>query len=425
MNNLFRRIRYLLNRSRFDRELADDIEFHREMAAHAGNKNFGNTLRLREEARDAWGWTWIDRFAQDLRFTVRMLRNSPGFTAAAVLMLALGIGVNVAAFGFFNLMLLRPLPVRHPETILHFQRRSPQNAADNFPYPEFAFFQEHSQSLSAVLALSFDKLSMDGEEKPLNAHFVTSNFLTELGAEPALGRMLDPARDEAVGAPPAAVLSYGFWQRRFGADPSVAGRTLRLDGKPVTVIGVAGSGFSGLGLGTPDLWVPISQQPYFSSGGQSLTDFSERVIQVQMWGRLRPGLNPKAAEDELSSLAAELHRQHPSDIWDKETLPSEPGGYAVTIRPEMFPIFALAAALGLLILIAACGNLGSLLLARGVARENEISIRVALGAGTRPFDPSTAHRESRARLFGIDRRSSPRICCPSQSHPLDRSPQLA
>ncbi len=381
MTSLFRRLGYLLNRRRFDKELADDMEFHREMAAREGKKNFGNTLRLREEARDAWGWTWIDRFSQDLRFTLRMLRKSPGFTTAAVLMLALGIGVNVAAFGFFNLMLLRPLPIRHPETILHFQRRSPQNAADNFPYPEVAFFREHSQPLSAVLALSFDKLSMDGEEKPLNTHFVTANFLSELGAHPALGRILDPTRDEAADAPPVAVLSYGFWQRRFGADPSIVGRTIRLDGKPATIVGVAVSGFSGLGLGTPDLWVPINQQPYFSGGSQYLSDFSGRGIQVQMWGRLRPNLNPKVAEDELSSLAAELHRRHPDDIWDKETLPSEPGGYAVTIRPEMYPIFALAAALGLLILIAACGNLGSLLLARGVAREKEMAIRVAVGAG--------------------------------------------
>ena len=114
MKNLIRRLRYLLNRRRFDQELANDMEFHREMAAREGNRNFGNSLRLREEARDEWGWLWIDSFLQDLRYAARMLQRSPGFTLTAVTMLALGIGLNVAAFGFFNLMVLRPLPVRGP-----------------------------------------------------------------------------------------------------------------------------------------------------------------------------------------------------------------------------------------------------------------------------------------------------------------------
>jgi hypothetical protein len=176
MNELFRRLRYLLNRRRFDQELAQDMDFHREMAAREGRQNFGNPLRLREEARDAWGWTWIDALFQDFRYAARTLRKSPGFTLVAILLLALGIGVNVAAFGFFNLMVLRPLPVRQPETILHFERRAPGNFADNFPYSEVRFYQAHSRSLSAVLALNFDSLVMEGEEKPLHAHFVTANF---------------------------------------------------------------------------------------------------------------------------------------------------------------------------------------------------------------------------------------------------------
>jgi predicted permease len=392
MKELFRRLHYLLNRRRFDQELANDMEFHREMAARDGGGQFGNELRLREEARDAWGWTWIDRFSQDLRFAVRMLRKSPGFTVAAVLMLALGIGVNIAAFGFFNLMVLRPLPVRDPATLLRFQRRAPHSYASALPYPEMAFFREHSKTLSAVLALNASKLSIDGEEKQINAHFVTSNFFTELGARPMLGRRLDAARDAASDAGPVVVLSHAFWECHFGSDLLVTGKTIYLNGKPATVIGVASREFSGLSLDTQEVWAPITQQPYFVSGGKLLTDFSVEGSGVKMWGRLQPGLVPKVAEEELQSLARVLRKEHPNDIWEKESLPSEPGGYAKNVTgdrhgsgtegpDEMYPVIALVGTLVLLILAVACSNLGSLLLARGVTREREIAIRVSVGAG--------------------------------------------
>jgi predicted permease len=393
MNELFRRLRYLLNRRRFDQELANDMEFHREMAARDGNARVGSTLRLREEAREVWGWTWIERLSQDLHYAARKLRQSPGFTVAAVLMLAIGIGVNVAVFGFFDLMVLRPLPIRDPGTLVRFHRRSLQNYAFALPYPEMAFFREHSRTLSTVLALNSTNLATEGEEKQIDANFVTANFFSELGARARLGRMLN-ASDAASGAEPVVVLGNGFWQRHYGADPSVIGKTIRLNGKPATVIGVAFREFSGLSLQQPDLWASVTQQPYFASGSHLLTDFSVESPGVQMWGRLQPGVTPKAAEGELKSLALELRRQQPKDIWEKENLPGEPGGYAKSLmignrrgtgaegQEQLYPVFVLAGSLCLLILAVACGNLGSLLLARGVARQREISIRVAIGAGS-------------------------------------------
>ena len=379
MSEFLRRIKYLLHRRRFDRELAHDLEFHREMAAREGSAPLGHDLLLREQARDAWGWTWMDRLAQDLGYAARMLRKSPGFAASAVLMLALGIGVNVAAFGFFDLMFLRPLPVREPATLLRFNRASAQDYADNFTYPEVAFYREHATRLSAVMAVGFDKLTVDGATQ-IDAHFVTANFFNELGARAKLGRLLDVSRDEAANAPPVVVLSAEFWQRHFAADAAIVGQTIRLNAQPATVIGVASSEFSGLAYGAPALWAPIAQQPYFIKGSR-LNDFSESGISVMMSGRLAPGASPRAAEAELASLAAELHRRHPKDVWEKESVPSKPGGYANNVRHEMAPIFALVGALAFLILAAACANLGGLLLARGVAREREIAIRVALGAG--------------------------------------------
>src|SRR5689334_16543993 len=150
ISELGRRLWYLVQRRRLDRELADDMEVHRELAALAAARGngeatrFGSTLRWREEAREAWGWMWIDRLSQDLRYGARLLRRSPGFTIVAILMLTVGIGINIAAFGFFNLMVLRPLPVRDPGSLLKFSRQAPGNFADNFPYPAVAFYREHA-----------------------------------------------------------------------------------------------------------------------------------------------------------------------------------------------------------------------------------------------------------------------------------------
>jgi predicted permease len=395
MPELFRRLKYLLHRRRLERELAEDMAVHQEMAARAGLSNFGNTLRLREEAREAWGWMWIERLTQDLRYAARTLRKSPGFALAAILMLAIGIGVNVAVFGFFNLMILRPISVREPGTLLRFHRRNLTQYAFAVPYPEAAFFREHSRTLSAVIGVNTTEVFFEGEDQPVDGKFVTANFFRELGGASSMGRMLDPAIDEPADAAPAIVLGHDFWQRHFGADRSVIGKTVRIDDRPATVVGVAAAGFSGVASGVkePAFWAPIGQQPYFNQGSQLLTDLSVESPGVSLWGRLAPGQSPKAAEEELRSLAVQLRHLHPADIWEDERLVSEPGGFTTAMiagnrrgtgaeeRDPIYPIFALAGTLTLLILAVACGNLGSMLLARGVARQREIAIRVAIGAG--------------------------------------------
>ncbi len=382
MTEWFRRLRYLLNRSRFDRELADDLEFHREMAARAGGARLGDAVRLREDARDAWGWTWIDRLQQDLHYAARMLWRSPGFTVTAVLTLAIGIGANVAAFGFLNLIVLRPLPVRDPDSLLRFERHSPEHHATDLPFAEMAFVRAHSTTLSAVLASHSTQLTLKGADKPISVHFVTTNFFEELGAEPRLGRALDPHRDDRPDAEPVVVLSHGFWQRQYGANPGVIGTILYLNGKPATVAGVAAEDFSGLRLSSPDLWTPLGAQPYFVDGSQLLTSLSAEGG-VKMWGRMRPGTTPEIVEQELRSLVTTLRAAHPADIWEDETLASSPGGYEkIGSGPDdPLPVFAIIGVLVLLILAVACANLGGLLLARGVARERELTIRAAVGAG--------------------------------------------
>jgi predicted permease len=390
-----RRIQYLFNRGRLDRELANDMEFHREMAARDGVESFGNSLKLREEAREAWGWTWIDRLSQDLRYAFRMMRRSPGFTASAVLMLAVGIGVNVAVFSFFNLVVVRTLPIREPQSLLRFHRSANQNYASDVPYASLAFYREHTQTMSAILGFDSTHVAVEGMEEPSKIYFVTANFFHDLGGRAAAGRLFDPTGDEDRTAAPVAVISQPYWQRAYGGDQGVIGKVVRLNGKPVTLIGVVENRFSGLVANSPDFWMPMIHQPYLVEGSELLISFSPDKDGVDMWGRLKPGFNAKHAEDELRMLTAELRKEHPNDIWEDERLISEPGGYVQNaggrsrgngptpgLRERLYPVFGLAAALSFLILAVACSNLGSLLLARGVARQREMAMRTAVGAGT-------------------------------------------
>jgi predicted permease len=379
VGTLFRRLRYLLNRRQLDQELESDMEFHREMMAREGRRNFGNPLRLREQARDAWGWTWIERLGQDLRYALRTLMRSPGFTITAILVLAIGIGVNVTAFSLFNMVALKPLPVRDPGSLVQLQRRSPEIIQGEMPYPSVIFYRDHAKTLSAVMAvMGVPPMNLEGSAEPVRTSFATGNYFSELGTHAALGRLFDPVAEDKSDAAPVAVLSYGAWQRRFGGDPSLVGRTIRLDDKPATVIGILPSAFASLGGQTPDVWLPLAQQPYFIEGSKVLTDSS--ASSVRMWARLAPGVTAKMAEQELLALTNELRRQHPKEIWDNEYIRSDPGGHLQVMKPEMYQVATMVAVLTLLILAVACANLGGLLLARGVTREREMGIRMAIGA---------------------------------------------
>jgi predicted permease len=379
MRQLFRRLRYLLSRSRFDRELQADMEFHCEMAAAGGGAHFGSVLRLREEARDAWGWTWIERLQQDVRYGFRVLARSPRFTVLAVLVLAIGIGVNVAAFSLFDMVALRPLPVPDANRLVRLERRSPNDYTSEMSYPSFLFYRDHARTLSASMAVfGIPPLHIDDDIQGASSCFVTPNYFAELGTRPALGRVFSPGLDGSAGAPPAALISYGLWQRRFAGDPHVVGRIIRLNQEPVTIAGVTPYTLATLGGQHPDIWLPIAQQPYFVDGSRVLDDFDN--ASVRMWGKLAPGVSAPAAEQELRSLTNELRRQHPTAVWEKEFIQVSPGGHLQVMQPVMYQAAAVVAVLTMLILAVACGNLGALLLARAVQREREIGIRLAIGA---------------------------------------------
>jgi len=380
MGELWRRISYLFNRRRLDDELESDMAFHREMTAAAGRYNFGNTLRMREQSREAWGWTWLDRLMQDLHYGVRILARSPGFTIMAVTILGIGIGVNIAAFSFFNMVALKPIPVRDAESIVRLERRSLDSYTSEMAYPSFAFYRDNARSLSAAMAvLGVPPMQIDDDLQPTSVSFVTPNFFTELGTPAAYGRLFTPSLDNSPAAQPSVILSYEVWQHRFSGDPSIIGRTIRISKRPATVIGILPYDFASLGGRGPDIWMPMAQQPYFIQGSKVLTDW--RDSSVRMWGRLAPGLTAKVAEQELRGLTHQLQKQHPEAVWDEnEFLQISPGSHLQVMQPRMYEVAGMVGVLTLLILAVSCANLGGLMLARAVAREREMSIRIAIGA---------------------------------------------
>jgi predicted permease len=235
-----------------------------------------------------------------------------------------------------------------------------------------------------MAVLGIPPIQIDNDIQGTSGSFVTPTYFTQLGTRAAYGRMLDPTVDDSIGAPPVMVISYGLWQRRFAGDPNVIGRTIHLNRKPVTIVGVTPYALATLGGQNPDIWLPISQQPHFVEGSKVLNDFDNSS--VRMWGKLAAGVSAHSAEQELRSLTNELRRQHPTAVWDKEFIQISPGGHLQVMQPEMYQVAAMVAVLTLLILAIACGNLGALLLARAVQREREIGIRLAIGAsGARVF----------------------------------------
>jgi predicted permease len=375
LRELLRRIHYLLNRRRFDDELAEEMAFHREMAEKGGGMPLGDALRLREDSREAWGVMWLDRLGQDLRYAFRSMRTSPVFTTVAVLVLSIGIGATVAAFSAFNMVALRPLPVRDPESILRFGRHAANRSASDVPFPAVAFYREHTRTLSAVLAQTESGLRLENGERRSSTFFVTANFFDELGARARLGRLFNSG-DERPDAPTTVVLGQSFWASHFGSDPSVVGTSVRLNGKDATVIGVVAREFSGLSGDSPAFWALLEHHGDFVHGSRVLTDFSSGV---SMWGRLSPGVSQQQAEAELAALALDLRLQHPRDVWEGEHLLGNPGG-----APQLLGATAVLTAVGMLVLLilaVACGNLGSLLLARGASRQREMALRSAIGAG--------------------------------------------
>ena len=314
-----------LNRRRAEQELEEEIRFHLELeiqeqieaglspeeARYAAQRNFGGSLLAKERSREVWGFRFVEELWQDLRYGARMLMKKPGFTFVAVLTLGLGIGANTAIFSLVNTVLLRPLPIAQPEQVVTLNFGTPGRGV--FPligYPEYKDYRDRNQALAGLAAHSGAPVSLSNNgisERILGSH-VTGNYFSLLGVGAALGRVIAPEDDLNPGAHPVVMLSYRCWQKRFGADPQIIGRSVLIGGRNYTVIGVTPPEFRGTELAsTPELWFPMMMKPGLEVGSGPLNRrYASRVYTRATERRDELGASRKRAQSDCGATRARV-----------------------------------------------------------------------------------------------------------------------
>ena len=397
----------VMRRTRVDRDLDEEIRFHLEarteeftragMTAEAASararRQFGNPLLVRESSHDVKVVPRLESILRDIGFALRLCRRNKLVTAAALVSLSLAIGACTAAFSLIDALVLRALPVETPRSLIYVALRAPADSADglSFNYPLFREMRGAGAPYVRLFAMS-DQSRRDatfddsGHPEKLSAQWVSGDAFNLFGVKPALGRVLAPGDDVTPDQHPVAVLSYGFWMRRFGGDPGVLGRWVTLRDKPLQIVGVAEQGFTGVEPGImTDLWAPTMMWD-----ARAISDPDTRWFRI--WGRMRPDVAPEQVRMVLQTVFTSFRREQaarrPEESRDRLEqflntrvyLRSAATGPSA-LRDNFEGALWVLAGITALVLLIACANVASLLVARATSREREMALRVSIGAG--------------------------------------------
>jgi predicted permease len=383
-----------LLRSRMEHDMDREMRFHLEaraadLQAHGipraeaerrARADFGDMVLWKEAGREVRGLRPVDDLAADLRYAARTMRRAPGFTVAAVVSLALGIGAATAIFGLFDLLLLKPIPASNPHELVHIttagERGEANSGSSNYPW--FSEVASRTDLFSDAMLVRHDvyKVGIAGRVEPITGQRVTTNYYSLLGVRAALGRTFAPTDRPEAGAEPVAVISHGLWQRRFGGDPNVLGQSITVDQRAYTIVGVTPAEFHGILVGwTMDVTMPLDTAEFADRGNW----FTMPLI-----ARLKPDVDVTRVAAQLDPLLVRLVDARVTERFRHRYLERVVVGSAaqgITDLRENFsrPLRLLMIAVGLLLLIA-CVNLAGLLVARNASRQHELGMRLALGA---------------------------------------------
>jgi putative ABC transport system permease protein len=374
-------------RKRMLNELDEDIQEHiaretqdnldrgmsPEEARYAAMRKFGNVMQVKEEARDVWSLLWLEQLLEDMRFGLRLLRKNPGFTLVAILTLALGIGANAAVFSVVYAVLLRPLPYKDPSSLLVLHETTPKVGDVSVSFPNFIDWRAASRTFRQMAAVQAVDFNLAGVTQPENisGDAVSPNFLSMMGVRPFLGRDFD-ASEEKPGTAPVLLLSYSLWQSHLGGDPNAVGKTITLDGRSFTIVGVLPPNYRS--LDTTDVMLPIGVWATDNSG--AIKERGERGDMVVI-GRLAAGAGFGQARAEMEGIAARLAIEYPGSN-DQFSVKLQPirQAFVGDMKTAILVLFGAV----LFVLLIACANVANLFLVRGASRTKEIALRIAFGA---------------------------------------------